>query len=156
MKGKILLAFLAVSGLLINPQSAAATTSAQVSNLSRTITDIVNLDADNLSLIEKAIERALIVKEIQNNNDSEGTQDTPIIRHPRGRYPKPKDSNAPVKNDNDTPEHSAKKDSSTPNNTSELGVLEGGESRSKVTRRKYKIPAWIINNQKTSVIGVVR
>jgi hypothetical protein len=156
MKGKILLAFLTVSGLLINSQNAAATTSAQVSNLSRTITGIVNLDADNQSLIERAIERALIVKEIQNNNDSEGTQDAPKIRHPRGKYLKPKDSNAPVKNDNYTPEHSAKKDSPTATNTSELGVLEGGESRSEVTRRKYKIPARIINNQKTSVIGVVR
>jgi hypothetical protein len=70
MKNKILLVFLTFGGLILSPHSSYATTKANtedVTNLSRTITKVVKMPTNNQDLIKAAIDRALIAKQISNN-----------------------------------------------------------------------------------------
>jgi hypothetical protein len=147
VKNKIILLSLAVSGLLITAPNAYATTNQEVSKLSSTIADLVKLDANHQSLVEKAIDRALIVKEIQNNDSPIGKIKTPIRLPPRGRIPIPKKPNTTVKKDNEALEHTPKKEA-----PSEATTFEEGGSN---IRRKYKVPAQV-NTQRTSTIGDIR
>jgi hypothetical protein len=61
MKGKILLIFLTISGLLIGANSALAKTA--TNNLSNTISTLVDLDAENQKLVTSAINRVLAAKQ---------------------------------------------------------------------------------------------
>jgi hypothetical protein len=145
MKNQIILLSLAISGLLITAHSVSATTNEKDTNISRTITDLVKLDANHQNLVEKAIDRALVVKKINAaNNHLTDNQSQKIAKSVRGRIPKTKKFDASL-------EHIIKKESedSTVNND---GILEGGGSR---TRRKYTVPGWILQPQTPSV-GQIR
>jgi hypothetical protein len=63
MKGKILLVFLTISGLLINASSTLAKTALPSNNLSNTIATLVDLDAENQKLVKSAINRVLAAKQ---------------------------------------------------------------------------------------------
>jgi hypothetical protein len=85
MQNKILLVFLAFGGLLLFPHSSYAATNANtnVTNLSRNISELANLALTNQELIEAAIQRALIVKEItgdQKSPDRSPKRDDSIIQ----------------------------------------------------------------------------
>jgi hypothetical protein len=71
MKNKFLLMFLAIGGLLIGVNSyykpTAVTTRANA-GLSKTITNLIELDPNSQSLVEESISRALSVKDINKNN----------------------------------------------------------------------------------------
>jgi hypothetical protein len=112
MKNQIILLSLAIGGLLITSHSAVAA-SPEVTQLSRTITNLIDLDADSQNLVTKAIDRALIVKEIQNNSDSSGDSKTPRIQSPRGRYPQSQKSDTTTKKVDETAEHEIKQKIST-------------------------------------------
>jgi hypothetical protein len=63
VKNQIILLSLAVSGLLITAPNAYATTNQEISKLSSAIADLVKLDANNQSLVAKAIDRAVLAKQ---------------------------------------------------------------------------------------------
>jgi hypothetical protein len=66
MKNKLLLMFLAIGGLSIGAYTyskTSNTTSPAVAGLSRTISNMVELDPQNQVFVEKAIDRALTIKE---------------------------------------------------------------------------------------------
>jgi hypothetical protein len=63
MKNQIILLSLAVSGLLISAHSALSATSLEVTQLSRNITSLVDLDSDHQNLLEKAIDRVLVAQQ---------------------------------------------------------------------------------------------
>ncbi len=74
MKTKFLLMFLTLNGLLLGANSAFAYTSSSPTNstgdlnlgsLSHTISDLIDLDGDAHSLVEMAINRALIAKSLK-------------------------------------------------------------------------------------------
>jgi hypothetical protein len=69
MKNKSLLMLLAIGGLLLSPHSSYATTKTnpEITNLSQTISELVNLAPDNQLLVAAAIHRALIAKELTSN-----------------------------------------------------------------------------------------
>jgi hypothetical protein len=69
MKTKLFLMLFALNGLLLGANSASATPVNQsVSNLSHTISSLVDLDADAQSLVELAINRALLAKNVKDND----------------------------------------------------------------------------------------
>jgi hypothetical protein len=137
MKGKILLVFLTISGLLITAHSVSATTNEKATNLSRTITDLVKLDANYQSLVERAIDRALVVKEINIANEN-GHLAFQIRQIPRGRIIKIEQINinpghiGKIKKLNTNLEHIVKKESEEPKIIENGGVVEGGDGRDNV------------------------
>lgn len=69
MKTKLFLMLFALNGLLLGANSASATPASQsVSRLSHTISNLVDLDADAQSLVESAINRALLAKSVKDND----------------------------------------------------------------------------------------
>jgi hypothetical protein len=83
MKTKLLLIFLTLNGVFLGANNAFAHTDktnsdhANISTLSQTISSIVTLDEDAHSLVELAINRALIAKSVRDNSKS--IQQQPII-----------------------------------------------------------------------------
>jgi hypothetical protein len=76
MKNKFLLMLLAIGSLLTGAviyYKSANTSTPAVVGLSRSITNILELDPHNQLLVEKAVNRALTVKEINSNNTSTTT-----------------------------------------------------------------------------------
>jgi hypothetical protein len=69
MNNKLLLIFLTVSGLIlcICPAHATTTETTNTTDLSRTISKIIELPKNNQNLLQAAIDRALIAKQISNN-----------------------------------------------------------------------------------------
>jgi hypothetical protein len=69
MKNKFLLIFLAVNGLFISSSASHAATSNQTKtdDLSSTITQVVKMPTKNQDLIKAAIDRALIARQISND-----------------------------------------------------------------------------------------
>ncbi len=68
MKTKLFLMLFALNGLLLGANSAsAASASPSVASLSHTISNLVDLDADAQSLVELAINRALLAKSVKDN-----------------------------------------------------------------------------------------
>jgi hypothetical protein len=69
MKTKLFLMLFALNGLLLGANSASAAPANQnVSSLSQTISNLVDLDADAQSLVESAINRALLAKNVKDND----------------------------------------------------------------------------------------
>ncbi len=69
MKTKLFLMLFALNGLLLGAHSASAATASQnVSSLSHTISNLVDLDADAQILLESAINRALLAKNVKDND----------------------------------------------------------------------------------------
>ncbi|AFY91330.1 hypothetical protein [Chamaesiphon minutus] len=69
MKTKFLLMFLALSGLCWSANSASVTTIAPITdrqnaNLSQTMAELIGFDRDTYSLVEMAIDRALIAQQV--------------------------------------------------------------------------------------------
>jgi hypothetical protein len=64
MKNKVLLMFLAIGGLLLSPHSSYATTQTNT-EIAQTIAKLTNLAPTHQDLVEAAIQRALIAKEIK-------------------------------------------------------------------------------------------
>jgi hypothetical protein len=62
MKTKFLLTLLALNSLLLGSTSVSAATNPDVANLSRTISNLVDLGSDSHSLMEAAINRALLAQ----------------------------------------------------------------------------------------------
>jgi hypothetical protein len=62
MKTKFLLTLLALNSLLLGSTSVSAATNPDVANLSRTISSLVDLGSDSHSLMESAINRALLAQ----------------------------------------------------------------------------------------------
>jgi hypothetical protein len=85
MKTKLLLMLLALNGVLLGTNSASASTVAPTENthniasLSQTISDLIDFDGHNL--VELAINRALLAKDIKDSNteDSNYSDRQPII-----------------------------------------------------------------------------
>jgi hypothetical protein len=63
MRNKVLLMFLAIGGLLLSPHSSYAATQTNA-EIAQTISKLANLAPAHQDLVEAAIQRALIVKEI--------------------------------------------------------------------------------------------
>jgi hypothetical protein len=99
MKTKFLLVLIALNGLLLGANSASAATvvktesNQNAASLSHTISELIDLDANNHSLVESAINRALIAKSIQVNEKGGSNYQQPIIN---GRIVKP--SQGPITN----------------------------------------------------------
>ncbi len=80
MKTKFLLALLAINSFFLGSNSASATstnavtTHPDIANLSRTISDLVDLDSDSHSLMELAINRALLAQK-----QTSSTPNQPLI-----------------------------------------------------------------------------
>jgi hypothetical protein len=97
MKTKFLLVLIALNGLLLGANSASAATTAKVesnqnaASLSHTISELIDLDANTHSLVESAINRALIAKSVQVNEKGRSNYQQPIIngRIINGRIIKP-------------------------------------------------------------------
>jgi hypothetical protein len=76
MKAKFFLALLALNGLLLTAHSASANSGStgenrhEITQLSRTISELVKLDPDAHSLVEMAINRALIAQKAGDTPDS--------------------------------------------------------------------------------------
>lgn len=69
MKTKLFLMLFALNGLLLGANSASAAPAHQsISSLSHTITNLVDLDADAQSLVELAINRAMLAKNVKDND----------------------------------------------------------------------------------------
>jgi hypothetical protein len=69
MKTKLFLMLFALNGLLLGANSASAAPANQsVASLSHTISNLVDLDADAQSLVELAINRALLAKNVKDND----------------------------------------------------------------------------------------
>jgi hypothetical protein len=69
MKTKLFLMLFALNGLLLGANSASAAPASQsVASLSHTISNLVDLDADSQSLVELAINRALLAKSVKDND----------------------------------------------------------------------------------------
>jgi hypothetical protein len=69
MKTKLFLMLFALNGLLLGANSASAAPANQsVASLSHTISTMVDLDADAQSLVELAINRALLAKSVKDND----------------------------------------------------------------------------------------
>jgi hypothetical protein len=69
MKTKLFLMLFALNGLLLGANSASAAPANQsVASLSQTISNLVDLDADAQSLVESAINRALLAKSVKDND----------------------------------------------------------------------------------------
>lgn len=68
MKTKLFLMLFALNGLLLGANSASASTSQSAFSLSHTIANLVDLDADAQSLVELAINRALLAKSVKDND----------------------------------------------------------------------------------------
>jgi hypothetical protein len=62
MKTRFLLTLLALNSLLLGSTSVSAATNPDVANLSRTISSLVDLGSDSHSLMEAAINRALLAQ----------------------------------------------------------------------------------------------
>jgi hypothetical protein len=94
MKTKFLLVLIALNGLLLGANSASAATVSQAKNsqnvasLSHTISKLIDLDANSHGLVESAINRALIAKNINTNEKNTPGYQQPIIN---GRIVKPID-----------------------------------------------------------------
>jgi hypothetical protein len=70
MKTKLFLMLFALNGLLWGANSASAAPAHQsIANLSHTISNLVDLDAADQGLVELAINRALLAKNIRNDRD---------------------------------------------------------------------------------------
>lgn len=99
MKTKFLLVLIALNGLLLGANSTSAATIAKAesnqnaASLSHTISELIDLDANTHSLVESAINRALIAKSIEVNEKGRSNYQQPIIN---GRIVKP--SKSPVTN----------------------------------------------------------
>ncbi len=69
MKTKLFLMLFALNGLLLGANSVSAAPANQsISSLSHTISNLVDLDADAQSLVELAINRALLAKSVKDND----------------------------------------------------------------------------------------
>jgi hypothetical protein len=80
MKTKLFLMLFALNGLLLGANSASAAPAHQsISSLSYTISNLVDLDADAQSLVELAINRALLAKNVRNDRDIRVDQQKTLI-----------------------------------------------------------------------------
>ena len=92
MKTKFLLVLIALNGLLLGANSASAATVARTetnqnaASLSHTISELIDLDANTHSLVESAINRAMIAKNVEINEKGRSNYQQPIIN---GRIIKP-------------------------------------------------------------------
>jgi hypothetical protein len=87
MKTKFFLMLFALNGLLLGANSASAAPASQsVSSLSHTIANLVDLDTDAQSLVESAINRALLAKSVKDNDKDLRIGQQSIIN---GRIPNP-------------------------------------------------------------------
>jgi hypothetical protein len=90
MKTKLFLMLFALNGLLLGANSASAAQSSQsVSSLSHTISNLVDLDADAQSLVELAINRALLAKSVKDNDKNLRIGQQIINGHVANPDPKP-------------------------------------------------------------------
>jgi hypothetical protein len=96
VKTKFLLTLLAVNGLLLGANSASAytrsspETSHDIANLSRTISESIDLGDDYHSLVSIAIDRALIAQQVKDINIPHPiTAGVPMPQMVRGRMIKP-------------------------------------------------------------------
>jgi hypothetical protein len=97
VKTKFLLTLLAVNGLLLSPNSASAYSVSEpeihhdIPSLSRTIAESIDLGSDYYSLVNIAIDRALIAQQVQDINlPVLVTAGVPKPQLLRGRMIKPK------------------------------------------------------------------
>jgi hypothetical protein len=87
MKTKFLLMLLALSGLCWSANSASATTIAPITdrqnaNLSQTMAQLIGFDRDTYSLVEIAIDRALIAQQVNVNTIQMRTAGVPVATPP--------------------------------------------------------------------------
>ena len=90
MKTKLFLMLFALNGLLLGARSASATSANQnVSSLSHTIANLVDLDADAQILLESAINRALLAKNVKDNDKELQIGQQTVNGHVANPDPKP-------------------------------------------------------------------
>jgi hypothetical protein len=90
MKTKLFLMLFALNGLLLGANSASAAPANQsVSSLSHTISNLVDLDADAQILLESAINRALLAKNVKDNDKELRIGQQTINGHVANPDPKP-------------------------------------------------------------------
>jgi hypothetical protein len=81
MKTKFLLIFLSLNGLVLSATNASAYSHSpdrDVARLSQQISELVDLDRDTYSLVEMAIDRALLAKNPSDNSQSTSAQQSLI------------------------------------------------------------------------------
>jgi hypothetical protein len=89
MKTRFLLTLLALNSLLLGSTSVSAATTPDVTNLSRTISSLVDLGADSQSLMEAAINRALLAQKQTNTTSGQALINGGIGAPPASNTPEP-------------------------------------------------------------------